>query len=722
MPMQRFDDALRDDDAAEPDALAATRAALAQASIDALAGDGPLARSMPNFASRPAQQDLSAAIAECIEQRSALLAEAGTGTGKTFAYLVPALLSGMKTIISTGTRALQDQLYHRDLPRVRDALGVGLKTALLKGRANYLCKYRLEKTKGEPRFTNKEQITQFQRIVAWSGRTRLGDLAELDALPEDSPLIPLVTSTTDNCLGSECPFWEECFVVQARQRAQTADVVVVNHHLLLADLALKQEGFGEILPGAQAFVVDEAHQLPELAAQFFGEGLSARPLVEASRDALAECKTVTGALATVQAPARALEDAARELRVAMEPLPPRGTRNRALQEHGVFEALGALDDALCGFIDALAPLCEASPGFDSCHARAEDQRARLLRWAPPDFARRHEVRDDDLDARGQTAIALDVTQAFTSPERDTSTNTSIKGQEVSDAANDAGHSDPRKLWDVRWYELSPRGFRLQRTPLDVSGPLRMHREQSRAAWIFTSATLAVEGRFDHLSTRLGLDSPRTLIAPSPFDWPHQALCYLPPRLPEPQSRDYTRAVIDAVRPVLDASGGRAFLLFASHRALREAAELLRADGAPWPLFVQGDAPRSVLLQRFRDSGNGVLLGAASFREGVDVAGDALSVVVIDKLPFAAPDDPVFEARLDAIRREGGNPFRDEQLPQAVIALKQGVGRLIRSETDRGVLVLCDPRLIGKSYGRTFIDSLPPFAKTREIEDVRAFFA
>jgi ATP-dependent DNA helicase DinG len=732
MPMHALDDALRDGDAAEPDALGAlgaTRSALAQASIDALAGDGPLAQSMPNFASRPAQQELSAAIAESIEQRGVLLAEAGTGTGKTFAYLVPALLSGMKTIVSTGTRALQDQLYHRDLPRVRDALGVGLKTALLKGRANYLCKYRLEKSKGEPRFTNKEQTTHFQRIVAWSGRTRLGDLAELDALPEDSPLIPMVTSTTDNCLGSECPFWDECFVVQARQRAQTADVVVVNHHLLLADLALKQEGFGEILPGAQAFVVDEAHQLPELAAQFFGEGLSARPLVEAARDALAECKTVTGALATVQAPARALEDAARDLRVAMEPLPPRGTRSRALQEHGVFEALGALDDALCGFIDALAPLREASPGFDSCHARAEDQRGRLLRWAPPDFARRHEVRDDDLDARGQTSIALDASLAHSDAAFGQDGDRSTPNVELApdvradrNVANDADDSVARKLWDVRWYELSPRGFRLQRTPLDVSGPLRMHREQSRAAWIFTSATLAVEGRFDHLSTRLGLDSPRTLIAPSPFDWPHQALCYLPPRLPEPQSRDYTRAVIDAVRPVLDASGGRAFLLFASHRALREAAELLRADGAPWPLFVQGDAPRSVLLQRFRDSGNGVLLGAASFREGVDVAGDALSVVVIDKLPFAAPDDPVFEARLDAIRREGGNPFRDEQLPQAVIALKQGVGRLIRSETDRGVLVLCDPRLIGKSYGRTFLDSLPPFAKTRDIEDVRAFFA
>ena len=634
-----------------------------------------------------------------------------TAAGKTFAYLVPALLSGLKTIVSTGTRALQDQLYHRDLPRVRDALGRGVKTALLKGRANYLCRYRLEKSKGEPRFTTKEQITQFQRIVAWSGRTRLGDLAELDALPEDSPLIAMVTSTTDNCLGSECPFWDECFVVQARQRAQAADVVVVNHHLLLADLALKQEGFGEILPGAQVFVVDEAHQLPELAAQFFGEGLSARPLVELARDALAECKTVTGALATVQGPARALEDATRAFRAAMEPLPPRGTRQRALDEPGVYEALEVLDDRLVAIADALAPLREASPGFDGCHARAIEQRSRLLRWAPPGFAQRHRADEGeglDLSADADDGFGEVAPVAAAAPE--------VRAERDVDAA------DAKKLWDVRWYELSPRGFRLQRTPLDVSGPLRAHREASRAAWVFTSATLAVDGHFDHVSKRLGLDAPRELIAPSPFDWPRQALCWLPPRMPEPNSRDYTAAVVDAVLPVLEASRGRAFVLFASLRALREAAALLRAADLPWPLFVQGEAPRSLLLQQFRASGHGVLLGAASFREGVDVAGDALSVVVIDKLPFAAPDDPVFEARLDAIRREGGNPFRDEQLPQAVIALKQGVGRLIRTETDRGVLVLCDPRLIGKSYGRTFLDSLPPFARTRSIDDVRGFFA
>jgi ATP-dependent DNA helicase DinG len=642
---------------------------LPERSREALAAGGALAVAVPGFVPRQAQQRLSAAVAGAMTARGVLLAEAGTGTGKTFAYLVPALLSGLKTIVSTGTRALQDQLYHRDLPRVRDALGVGLKTALLKGRSNYLCRYRMEQARGEAGFHDRAQVAHFQRIVAWSGRTRMGDLAEIEGLPEDSPLLPLVTSTAENCLGSECPFWSECFVVQARQRAQSADLVVVNHHLLLADLALKQEGFGEILPGAQAFVVDEAHQLPELAAQFFGEGSGARPMVELARDALRECKDVPGALATLQAPAQRLEHAVRALRAAMEGLPTRGTREHALHAGEVADAFDALAETIATLSTALAPLREASPGMDACHARAVDAASRLERW------------------RGGTA-----------------------------GDDDAAPGDD----SVHWYELTPRGFRLQRTPLDVSGPLRAHREQSRASWVFTSATLSVAGDFDHFATRLGLDAPPTLLQPSPFDWDVQTLCYLPPGLPQPMSRDYTTALVDALWPVLEASGGRAFVLFASHRALREAALALR-DG-PWPLFVQGDAPRGQLLQQFRESGNGVLLGAASFREGVDVPGDALSVVVVDKLPFAAPDDPVFEARLQAVRRAGGNPFRDEQLPQAVIALKQGVGRLIRTESDRGVLVLCDPRLTGKSYGRTFLESLPPFPVTRDLADIVQFFA
>ncbi|MEO5963749.1 MAG: ATP-dependent DNA helicase, partial [Thermomonas sp.] len=342
-----------------------------------------------------------------------------------------------------------------------------------------------------------------------------------------------------------------------------------------------------------------------------------------------------------------------------------------------------LADALDVLERALTPLREAAPGFDACHLRAKDNQARLHRWM-------------DAGDGGHGISAFDPNDAA----------------DVEVAHNDGFSS-------VHWYELTPRGFRLQRTPLDVSGPLRTHREASHAAWVFTSATLSVAGSFSHISQRLGIEHATELLEPSPFDWDRQALCYLPPNLPEPASREFGPALIAALQPVLEASGGRAFLLFASHRALREAAELMR--NAPWPLFVQGSEPRHVLLQRFRDSGNGVLLGTASFREGVDVAGDALSVVVIDKLPFAAPDDPVFEARLDAIRRSGGNPFRDEQLPQAVIALKQGAGRLIRTETDRGVLVLCDPRLLGKSYGKLFLDSLPPLPRTRYVADVQAFF-
>ena len=656
--------------------------ALAHASVEALSEGGALAARLDGFVVRPAQLRLTAAVAEAFDAREVLLAEAGTGTGKTYAYLVPALRSGLKTIISTGTRALQDQLYHRDLPRVREALGTGLRSALLKGRANYLCLYRMNQAKGEAQFTSPAQASQFQRIVAWSGRTRAGDMAELEGLADDSPLLPLVTSTVDNCLGSDCPFWEECFVVQARQRAQAADLVVVNHHLLLADLALKQEGFGEILPGAQAFVIDEAHQLPELAASFFGEGFGMRQIQELARDCLAECKQTTGALAVLQVPVRALEQALRDLRAAMEALPQRGTRYRALTLPAVADGFDVLADSLAALEPALEPLAGASPGFEACLARVRELGERLGRWRDGGMA--SDAFADELT--DEAALA----------------RTAARGGEVY------------------WYELSPRGFRCQRTPLDVSAPLRQHREQSRAAWVFTSATLAVGGGFQHLGRKLGLFDPDTLLEPSPFDWPRQALCYLPRDLPEPNTREFGAAMLAAVRPVLEASGGRAFLLFASHRALREAAQALR--GAPWPLFVQGEAPKAELLQRFRESGNGVLLGSASFREGVDVAGDALSVVVVDKLPFAAPDDPVFEARLEAVRRSGGNPFRDEQLPQAVIALKQAVGRLIRTESDRGVLVLCDPRLTGKSYGRVFMDSLPDFTVTRSLQEVQAFFA
>lgn len=630
--------------------------------IDALLGaEGPFARELPNFAPRQAQQTMARAVQQAIAGRDTLIAEAGTGTGKTYAYLVPALLSGERVIISTGTKALQDQLYFRDLPKVRSVLGARLKTALLKGRANYLCLYRLDQAVREGTTLERAQAAQLATIRAWSTRTRRGDRMELAEVPEESPLWPRVTSTPENCLGVECPFFDDCHVVKARREALEADVVVVNHHLLFADLALKQEGFGEILPGAAAFILDEAHQIPELAGQFFSQSVSARQLTELAQDALAECGGITGAIGLLLEPVEALQNAARRLRLAMDPLPQRGAFQQLEDRAGVPGALDDLRELLATLTELLASQAERSRGFANLHERA------VL------FATRMDCIVD-------------------------------------------GHGDR----DVRWYEQYPRGFALYATPLDLAAPMRGLRERTQAAWIHTSATLSVAGNFDHFARQLGLDDPHTLSLDSPFDYVRQALCYLPPALPDPNARDYIDKVIEAVLPVLQASNGRAFLLFTSHRALRRAAELLQ-EKVPWPLFVQGTAPRPRLLEEFRASGHGVLLGAASFWEGVDVVGEALSVVVIDKLPFAAPDDPVLMARLAALEQSGINPFMGWQVPSAVIALKQGAGRLIRDVHDRGVLVLCDPRLTTKGYGRLFLASLPPMPRTHELAQVQAFF-
>lgn len=636
---------------------------LLDATAAALSAQGPLARAWPEFRAREAQQRLAEAVATAMLERGELVAEAGTGTGKTYAYLVPALLSGLRVIVSTGTRALQDQLYHRDLPRLREALRLGMKTALLKGRSNYLCWYRMDRARSDRLFASRELAALLARVWSFAGGSEDGDIAGIDFVAEDSSLWPQVTSTPDNCLGSECPFYGECFVAKARARAQAADLVVVNHHLLFADLALKREGFGEILPGAHAFVIDEAHQLPELATRFFGSSLSARQLQELGRDALAEAQQASGATGAIQPVVDALEGAVREFRLAWSPLPARGPVEQALRHDPCADSLEALEDALRNLVGALDGQAERSPGLDACLARGQALQQRL----------------EALHPRGEDTVP-----------------------------------------QVRWYELAARGFSLHVTPLDVAGPLTEFRAKAHAAWIFTSATLAVTGSFGHFSEQLGLIDPPSLLEPSPFDYARQSLAWLPSDLPDPAERGYTEALLRTALPALEASGGRAFLLFTSHRALREAAEWLAAN-AHFPLFVQGSQPRHRLLQAFRESGNGLLLGAASFWEGVDVAGEALSLVLIDKLPFASPDDPVLEARLDHIRRNGGNPFRDWQLPTAVIAFKQGVGRLIRSESDRGVLVLCDPRLTRKGYGRSFLGSLPPVPRTQDVSAVQAFF-
>ena len=625
-----------------------------------LGTDGPFAHEVPNFAPRETQQRMADAVADAIEAHDALVVEAGTGTGKTFAYLVPALLSGKRVIVSTGTRNLQDQLFHRDLPRVLGILGAKSDVALLKGRANYLCRYRLQQTVESGQFHSRTQVHDLQKVRAWGARTRSGDRAELVEVPEGSPLWPRVTSTAENCLGTECPLYDDCFVFKARRRAQDADIVVVNHHLLLSDLALKREGFGAILPEAEAYILDEAHQLPELAGQYFSVGISARQVKELAADALAECAGQPGALALLQPALDGVNEALRKARLAFDSLPKRGAFAQLEADAGAVEVLENLGDALADLAGVLMGQAERSKGLASVHARCVVLDQRLQR---------------------------------------------IAGRNGED--------------EVRWYELSDHGFELSATPLDLAPQLQALRNATDAAWIHTSATLSVAGQFGHFTRQMGLVDPVTLDLGSPFDYAHQALCWLPQGLPEPAARDYTQRMIEAVRPVLEASKGRAFLLFTSHRALRLAAELL-AD-APWPLFVQGSAPRHQLLSDFRDSGNGVLLGAASFWEGVDVAGEALSVVVIDKLPFASPDDPVLQARLDAVRRAGGNPFRDWQIPAAAIALKQGAGRLIRDVHDRGVLVLCDPRIGSKAYGKLFLASLPPMPSSRDVADVQAFF-
>ena len=651
-----------------------------------LGADGPFARELPNFVPRAAQQELAQAVQQAIAGRETLVAEAGTGTGKTYAYLVPALLAGERVIISTGTKTLQDQLYFRDLPRVCGVLGVHPRTALLKGRSNYLCLYRLQQAVADSASLPPEQLGQLAAIRAWAARTVRGECAECTEVPESSPLWPRVTSTAENCLGAECPFFDQCHVFKARREAQEADVVVVNHHLLFADLALKQDGFGEILPNAAAFILDEAHQLPELAAQFFSRSVSARQLAELARDAVAECAGVSGAISLLLDPVQALQLAERRLRLALRGLPARGPVPALLAHAEVAQALDETCTALRGLRAALHGQAERSRGLANLDERAASLAARL----------------DQVTAAAATGDADD------------------DGIPVDDAPlHDKEQAAPAA--DVRWYEQSPHGFVLHVTPLDLAAPMRALRERTHAAWIHTSATLSIGSSFEHFNRQLGLDAPRTLLLASPFDYARQGLCYLPPQLPDPRAPDYTVAVIAAALPVLQASGGRAFLLFTSHRALRQAAGLLQGN-VPWPLFVQGSAPRSRLLEAFRASGHGVLLGAASFWEGVDVAGEALSVVLVDKLPFAAPDDPVLAARLAALEQSGINPFMGWQVPSAVIALKQGVGRLIRDRHDRGVLVLCDPRLSSKGYGKLFLASLPPMPRTQELADVQAFFA
>ncbi|HET7174904.1 MAG TPA: ATP-dependent DNA helicase [Gammaproteobacteria bacterium] len=627
---------------------------------DLLSTEGPLAAHIPGFAPRRQQQTLAVAVAQALEGYSTLVAEAGTGTGKTFAYLLPALLSGRRVLVSTGTKTLQDQLFHRDLPAVRKALGAPARTALLKGRSNYLCRHRLTNAAEQGLFDSRERVRELDAVRTWAEVTRHGDIGELDSVAENSSLWPQVTSTQDNCLGQECPEYNRCFVLEARRAAQEADVVVVNHHLLLADMVLKEDGFGELLPGVDAVIVDEAHQLPEVATQYFGLSVSTRQLSDWVQDLRDEYRQTAADMPELEPALAEFERAVGAVRAGVSEQLGRVEWEAVPNRAALREKLKTLETSITGFKPALDALATRSRGLENCRDRAEVMLARLEVFLGDDTRRQ-----------------------------------------------------------VRWLEHRGRHTVFNVTPLDAAERFAARMQEHPSAWVFLSATLSVGGGFGHFKERLGVADTEELLLGSPFDFENHALLYLPERMPAPDNPSYTRAVVEAALPVIEASGGRAFMLFTSHRALGEAASLLR-DRLDYPLLVQGDMPRRRLLEAFREKGNAVLLGTASFWEGVDVKGPALSVVIIDKLPFASPGDPVLKARLELMQNEGRNPFMEYQLPQAVIALKQGVGRLIRDATDKGVMMICDPRLMTKPYGRVFRESLPPMRLTRDLAEVRRF--
>lgn len=630
-----------------------------------LSETGALSEALSGFSPRQQQQEMADKVSQIIEHGGVLVTEAGTGVGKTFAYLVPAILSGKRIIIATGTKNLQDQLFHDDLPVVRDALGVPATTALLKGRANYLCTHRLDMNRNAGDSSSRRHQHELEIINDWSGRTSSGDIAEVDDVEEGSFVWPLVTSTTENCIGQDCDDYNECYVLKARREAQAADIVVINHHLFFADMALKEQGFGDILPGADVFIIDEAHQLAEVAGNFFGNTVTSRQLYNLVTDTQAEHIKESGSLSELPDDLMKLEKSVADLRLCMGQTGQRLSWGELQRLRNFQDFLTVIKQNLTALRDWLFDAAERSKGLENCYKRTLNLLERV----------------------------------------------NLMNAEVDEAA---------VIEIVRWADTSRRGFGLHSTPLDVAEIFQGHMAEMNASWVFTSATLAVGDSFRHFNDSLGLEEPDTQALGSPFDYKNNGLKYLPKALPDPSDPAYTREVCAQSLRVIEAAQGRTFMLFTSHRALKIAAEFM-ADHINYPILVQGEAPKQRLLKDFKTHGNAVLLGTASFWEGVDVRGSALSCVIIDKLPFASPGDPVMQARLDAMKKKGQNPFFDYQVPSAVVTLKQGVGRLIRDMNDTGVLMLCDPRLLGKGYGKIFLRSIPPMPLTRDIEDVEQFF-
>ncbi|MEI8010316.1 MAG: ATP-dependent DNA helicase [Candidatus Nitrotoga sp.] len=627
---------------------------------------GALAGQVPSFRARSQQVEMAQAIAQAITENKQLIVEAGTGTGKTFAYLVPAILKGGKVIISTGTKNLQDQLFQRDLPTVRDALKAPVSIALLKGRSNYVCHNHLERTQSEGRFTTREDARHLAKIVKYAKTSQSGDKSGVSNVPENAPIWMQVTSTRENCLGQECPHHKDCFVLKARKDAMGADLVVVNHHLFFADVMLRDEGLAELLPACNTVIFDEAHQLPETASLFFGDNISTSQVIELARDARLEAAISANDFAALPIATDALDKAARDVRLIFKQAEGRMNANTVEDLPGWTDAMTALSDKLGLANGLLEKQAERSEGLENCWQRGQVLAQKILQW-----------------------------------------------------------QNKEQVDQVRWLEIFNHSVQLNITPLSIAETFAKQINGHPRAWIFTSATLTVKQDFSHYQSEMGLSEAKTAYWDSPFNYLEQALLYVPQDMPDPNSANYTEAVVLAALPLIEASKGRTFLLFTSLRAMQRAHEILLAQfeskQLDYPLLLQGDGSRNELLSRFREHGNAILLGSQSFWEGVDVRGEALSLVVIDKLPFASPDDPVLAARLAQIAKQGRNAFMEYQLPRTVINLKQGAGRLIRDETDRGVLMICDPRLIEKSYGKRIWQSLPPFKRTRDLSEAVSFF-
>ncbi|MAG76391.1 MAG: ATP-dependent helicase [Colwelliaceae bacterium] len=628
----------------------------------AFSSQGILAKAINGFSPRQAQLDMALEVERAIEKQSTLIVEAGTGTGKTFAYLIPALMSDKKVIVSTGTKTLQEQLFHKDIPVIKKALATHAQMALLKGRANYLCLYRMEQFQHSRGQLDAQGLADFVNVRKWANSTQYGDIGELDTIAEDSTIFPYVTSTVDNCLARDCPHIEDCYLVKARQRAIEADVVVVNHHLFFADMALKDTGFGELIPKADVVIFDEAHQISDIASEYFGESFSTRQVLELCSDVIQAYKTSVTDVKQLGKAAEKLERTCQDFRLMFAHDPERGNWREKLQNSRIRQAFEHIKEDLDFLYQVLKLNVSRNELVDNCFERAVTLLAKY-------------------------DIVADV-EAF----------------EVS-----------------LWFETTRRHITLHQTPLSIADKFSKVVADSEAGWIFTSATLAVNNGFEHFARPLGLSQDNTLMLDSPFDYVNQSQLIVPRYLPDANDKKRPQALVDLAVPLIKACGGSCFMLFTSYRMMNLVADIL-AETIDNPLLVQGQMAKRNLLTEFIDNPDAVLLATASFWEGVDVRGDKLTCVIIDKLPFASPDEPLLQARSEDARRQGKDPFAEIQLPQAVIALKQGVGRLIRDVSDKGVLVICDDRLVNRPYGGVFLSSLPDMKRSRDLAYAESFLS